>query len=136
MLLVRINPLAREGTPNRSMDIIDRVSEITFNASLISEMRAINFVSRLLKENKLDKTQYKDLRLHMVADDKGLAPFNASSKSNTDRAFLEQLFDLGRTAAQQWLAQDRQWVGVKSSMDLEGTFLHTKPPLRRPKQGT
>jgi NTE family protein len=135
VLLVRIIPLAREGTPTRSMDIIDRVSEITFNASLISEMRAINFVSRLLKENKLDKTQYKDLRLHMVADDKGLAPFNASSKSNTDRAFLEQLFDLGRTAAQQWLAHDRQWVGVKSSMDLEGTFLHTKPPLRRPKQG-
>ena len=108
VLLVRINPLAREGIPNRSMDIIDRVSEITFNASLISEMRAINFVSRLLKENKLDRQTYKDLRLHMIADDAGLLPFNASSKFNTDRTFLNQLFDLGRSAAQRWLTKDRK----------------------------
>ena len=126
ILLVRINPLAREGTPSRSMDIIDRVSEITFNASLISEMRAINFVSRLLKEKKLDRQSYKDLRLHMIADDAGLLPFNAGSKFNTDRAFLNQLFELGRSAAQRWLLKDRKWVGVKSSLDLEGTFLPPK----------
>ena len=127
VLLVRINPLNREGTPSRSMDIIDRVSEITFNASLISEMRAINFVSRLLKEKKLDRQSYKDLRLHMISDDTGLLPFNASSKFNTDRAFLNQLFDLGRSASEQWLLKNRKWVGVKSSLNLEATFLQTKP---------
>ncbi|MFN9709725.1 MAG: patatin-like phospholipase family protein, partial [Burkholderiales bacterium] len=121
------NPLNREGTPSRSMDIIDRVSEITFNASLISEMRAINFVSRLLKEKKLDRQSYKDLRLHMISDDTGLLPFNASSKFNTDRAFLNQLFDLGRSASEQWLLKNRKWVGVKSSLNLEATFLQTKP---------
>ena len=135
VLLVRINPLAREGVPNRSMDIIDRVSEITFNASLISEIRAINFVSRLLKENKLDRKSYKDLRLHMVADDEGLLPFNASSKFNTDKTFLEQLFELGRNAAQKWLTKDRKSVGVKSSLDLESTFLQPystkKAPARK-----
>ncbi len=126
VLLVRITPLIREGTPNRSMDIIDRVSEITFNASLISEIRAINFVSRLLKDDKLDRNAYKDLRLHMVSDDAGMTPFNASSKFNTDRAFLEQLHELGRQAAERWLAQDRIHVGVRSSLDLEKTFLQPK----------
>ena len=96
LLLIKINPLSRPGVPKRSVDIIDRVSEITFNASLIGEMRAIAFVQRLLKENKLDPAQYKSLRLHMVADDEGLSAFNANSKFNTDRAFLEQLFELGR----------------------------------------
>lgn len=137
VLLVRINPLMREGVPHRSMEIIDRVSEITFNATLISEMRAINFVSRLIKENKLDPRQYKDLRLHMVADDEGMTPFNANSKFSTDRVFLEQLFALGRAAADKWLLGERKFVGVKSSLDLEKTFLQPKaepkPANKRPR---
>ncbi len=44
ILLVKINPLQHEGTPTRSVEIIDRLSEITFNASLVAEMRAIAFV--------------------------------------------------------------------------------------------
>ena len=123
LLLVKINPLSRPGVPTRSMDIIDRVSEITFNASLIAEMRAIAFVSRLLKENKLDPSQYKDLRLHMVADDEGLSAFNANSKFNTDRAFLEQLFELGRVAAGRWLATHSKNVGIKSTLDIDAEFL-------------
>ena len=123
LLLVKINPLSRPGVPTRSMDIIDRVSEITFNASLIGEMRAIAFVTRLLKENKLDPGQYKNLRLHMVADDAGLSAFNANSKFNTDRAFLEQLFDLGRAAAGRWLIDCGKRVGKESTLDIEAEFL-------------
>ena len=54
LLLVKINPLVRKGTPRRNDDIVDRISEITFNASLIGEMRAIAFVSRLVREGRLD----------------------------------------------------------------------------------
>ena len=131
VLLVKINPLSRTGTPTRSVEIIDRVGEITFNASLIGEMRAIHFVSRLLQEHRLDPGQYKDLRLHMIADDDGLAPFNASSKFNTDRDFLEQLFQLGRAAAQRWLRAHRDDVGVRSSLDIEKAFLGKPRPKRR-----
>ncbi|MEO8153098.1 MAG: patatin-like phospholipase family protein [Rhizobacter sp.] len=127
VLLVRINPLMREGTPTRSEEIIDRVSEITFNASLMSEMRAIAFVSRLVGENKLDPGRYKDLRLHMVADDKSLAPLSANSKFNTDRAFLDSLFDLGHAAAHKWLAQHRGDIGVRSTVDVESEFLKRQP---------
>jgi NTE family protein len=80
-------------------------------------------VSRLLKENKLDPAQYKSLRLHMVADDEGLSAFNANSKFNTDRAFLEQLFELGRAAAGRWLTQHGEYVGVKSTLNIEEAFL-------------
>jgi NTE family protein len=123
ILLVKINPLSRPHKPTRSVEIIDRLSEITFNASLISEMRAIAFVSRLVREGKLDPGRYKDLRLHMVADDDGLAPFNASSKFNTDRAFLDELFALGRAAAQKWLKAHRDDVGVRQTLDVERVFL-------------
>lgn len=123
ILLVRINPLLREGTPTRSVEIIDRLSEITFNASLIAELRAIAFVSRLVREGKLDPGRYKDLRLHMIADDDGLAPFNASSKFNTDRSFLEELFGLGRKAADGWLRKRGDDIGVRGTLDVERHFL-------------
>ncbi len=128
LLLVKINPLVRLGTPKRNDDIIDRLSEITFNASLIGEMRAIAFVGRLVREGRLDAGRYKALRLHMVADDAGLAPFNAASKLNSDRAFLERLFGFGRAAADRWLAAHRADVGVRGSLDIEAEFLAR--PLR------
>ncbi|WP_290903829.1 patatin-like phospholipase family protein [Aquabacterium sp.] len=130
LLLVRLNPLQREDNPTRSIDIIDRLSEITFNASLIGEMRAIAFVKRLLKEDKLDPGRYKNLHMHMVADDAGMAEFNASSKFNTDWAFLQTLHQLGHRAASLWLTQHREQIGHGSSFDIEGFFLgqHTPPP--------
>ncbi|WP_137734182.1 patatin-like phospholipase family protein [Pseudaquabacterium pictum] len=123
LVLVKINPLVRPGTPDTPAEIADRVNEITFNQSLVGEMRAIDFVNRLLAEGKLSAGSYKGLRLHMVADDAGLAPLQGSSKVNTDRGFLEALHALGRAAAERWLAAHRADVGVRSSLDLRGTFL-------------
>ena len=123
ILLVRLTPLQRIDNPTRSVDIIDRLSEITFNASLVSEMRAIAFVKRLIKENKLDRGQYKELHMHMMADDAGMAAFNASSKFNTDWAFLQELHRLGYEAAEGWLKMHCAQVGHESSFDIHDTFL-------------
>ena len=132
LLLVKINPMERKGTPRRSDDIADRLSEITFNASLIGEMRAIAFVSRLVREGRLDPGRYKDLRLHMVADEEGLGALGAASKLNTDRAFLDRLFALGRAAASRWLAAHRADVGVRATLDIESAFLKRPPGPTRP----
>lgn len=123
IMLVRINPLRRDDNPTRSIDIIDRLSEITFNASLIGEMRAISFVKKLLKDQKLDRGRYKDLHMHMVADDQGMLPYNASSKFNTDWAFLQELHRLGHRAAGQWLKAHRDEVGHNSTFDIDAVFL-------------
>jgi len=123
IMLVRLNPLRRDDNPTRSIDIIDRLSEITFNASLISEMRAISFVKRLLKEDKLDGSRYKDLHMHMVADDHSMLPFNASSKFNTDWAFLQELHRIGHRAATAWLAEHKAKIGHHSSFDIDAVFL-------------
>ena len=129
LLLVRINPLFRKGTPRRNDEIIDRLSEITFNASLISEMRAIAFVSRLMREGRLDQGRYKNLRMHMIADDAQLAPLGAASKADTTLPFLERLFALGRAAASKWLHAHRADIGVRATLDIEGEFL---APRRAP----
>ena len=123
VLLVKINPLSRPGVPDTADEIADRVNEITFNAGLVGEMRAIHFVQELLREQRLDPGRYKDLRLHMVADEVGLAALRPSSKLNTDRGFLLALFEQGRQAAQTWLSSHRQQVGRASSVDIAQTFL-------------
>lgn len=123
VLLVQINPRVHEGIPRSAAEIADRVNEITFNASLVAELRAITFVQKLLRDKRVDPTQYKQLRLHRVADEAGLAPFDASSKLNTDPRLLQALFGLGRAAAQRWLAQDAPSVGHSSSFDVSEVFL-------------
>ncbi len=123
VLLVQINPLYRPDTPDTPDEIADRVNEITFNAGLVSEVRAIAFVQKLIDEGRMAPGQYKNLRLHMVADEAGLAPLHASSKLNTDRSFLEALHALGHAAADRWLAEHRGSVGRRSTLDLRSTFL-------------
>ncbi len=51
ILIVRVNPIERAGAPRSAPDIIARVNEISFNASLLNELRAIDFVgpSRWMK---------------------------------------------------------------------------------------
>ncbi len=123
VVLVKVNPLVRPGTPETAAAIADRVNEITFNAGLVAEMRAIGFVQRLIEQGRVLPGDYKNLRLHMVADDENLAPLNASSKLNTERVFLLALHQLGRAAAQRWLRLHRADLGLRSTLDLRATFL-------------
>ena len=123
VLLVKINTLNRPDTPTTPDEIADRVNEITFNAGLVGEVRAIAFVQKLIDEGRIAPGEYKNLRLHMVADEEGLAPLNASSKSNTERSFLLALHALGHAAADRWLLEHRRSVGRRSTLDLRSTFL-------------
>lgn len=123
VLLVKIQPLLRAATPQTALGIADRVSEIGFNAALMGEMRAIAFVKRLLAKQRIDRGRYKDLRLHMIADEEGLASLDAASKLNTQWPFVESLFRLGQDAAQRWLKTHRAAVGVESTLDIEASFL-------------
>jgi hypothetical protein len=66
ILLVQINPIEHLGVPDTMPEIMDRMNEITFNASLLAELRAIEFVRRLLAEGKLDPRRYKNVRMHRI----------------------------------------------------------------------
>jgi NTE family protein len=88
VLIVQINPLVRKGAPRAAADILARIDEITFNASLLRELRAIEFVQRLLAENRVEKSRYRDILVHVIEDERALAGFGASADTNTDLAFF------------------------------------------------
>ena len=131
IMLVQINPIMRTGTPRSSVEIINRLNEITFNSSLISEMRAIHFVRRLIEDGKLDTEHYRHVNMHMIAPPEDLHALSASSKLNPSWEFFTFLHAQGRAEMERWLKANKAMLGVDSTLDIETTFL-TKPK-RAPK---
>lgn len=122
IVVVQINPILRRGTPRTAHGILNRVNEITFNASLLREYRAIDFVTRLLDQGHLDPDQYHRMLLHRIEAEDELNPLGSSSKLNAEWPFLEHLFDLGQTAARTWLDAHYDDIGVRTSLDLKSVY--------------
>lgn len=129
IIIVEINPIIREGIPKEGKDIINRLNEISFNASLIGEMRAINFVNYLIDHKGLTDPNYRKLNIHLIASDEEMLQMNASSKLNVSWDFFCYLRRLGRKAADTWLAKHFDQIGVESSVNIEEAFLaHVQQP--------
>ena len=120
--VIQINPVIRKGVPKNARDIMNRVNEITFNNSLLKEFRAINFVSKLIEDGLLDEDEYKRIFVHVIEADEALLPLNASSKVNVEWAFLEHLFEIGRSTAEQWIVDNIDDLGKKSTVDIRGMY--------------
>lgn len=122
VVIVQINPLIRKGTPKTARDILNRVNEITFNSSLLKELRAIDFVRRLIDDGKLDRTDYKRMLMHAIEAEEEIKPLGASSKLNAEWEFLMHLFEIGRNTADQWLDKEFDSLGERSTIDLRSMF--------------
>jgi NTE family protein len=123
IVLVQINPIKREALPTSSAQIADRVNEVTFNAGLIAEMRAIDFVKRLLAEGKLDPAHYKDVLMHRIDGGEALEAFAASTKSSTKGSLIHTLRDLGQANARAWLGKRFSALGVKGTVNIQQDYL-------------
>ncbi len=122
VMIVQINPIARQGAPTNARDILNRMNEITFNSSLLREFRAIDFVGRLLDDGKLDPEKYKHVLVHRIEAEEEIKPLGASSKLNAEWAFLKHLFDIGRRAADGWLEENFADLGKRSTVDIRAMF--------------
>jgi NTE family protein len=123
VLLVLLNPLERKEAPRSARDIADRLNEITFNASVVAELRTVAVVQDLVRRGQLKASGgYQVLRFHMIGADP-LSDLKLSSKLNTDWAFLQDLKARGRKAAERWMETDLALVGERSSVDLAKAFL-------------
>jgi NTE family protein len=122
VLVVQINPVIRHSTPTSAQEILNRVNEITFNSSLASEYRAIEFVTRLIDDGRLPRGtgpgEYRRINIHRV--DLGLVGerLTPASRLNNDFDFFEMLHRAGRRAARRFLDAHFDDIGVRSSIDL------------------
>jgi len=124
ILLVQINPVARETTPRTASEIQNRINEITFNASLLSQLRAIDHATKLIEQGLLTRwtlggSSFRRVRLHRIGGADQLVALDATSKMNAEWSFLQHLRDLGRSAADGFLEAHFDDIGRRSTLDLK-----------------
>ena len=117
-LLVAVNPIERPETPRSAREILDRVNEVSFNATLLKELRMIALLRQVVDAGTSEGRKWAEMRMHLVTS-KVLADLGASSKFNAEWDFLCMLRDEGRRAAEAFLAANSQNIGQRSSMDLD-----------------
>jgi NTE family protein len=141
LVIVGVNPVVLERTgvpPNTAWEIIDRMNEITFNASLISEVKRIDEVNELLRQVPDDaraKQQggklynKEEILIHYIPPHVAMAGFGVASKSNTALPFLKQMKSLGRQVAAAWESGEidgggAPLLGIASDTNLDSLFIN------------
>jgi NTE family protein len=123
VLVVQISPSSRETTPTSARDIMNRVSEITFNASLDSELRAIEYVGRIArKRGKKNAPAIANVKVHRIVLDSAGKKLEAGSGLNADYDFFAVLHRAGRRAARRFLDAHYSDIGRRSTLDLTEDF--------------
>jgi NTE family protein len=122
IVVVQINPIVRHELPRSARDIINRVNEISFNSSLIKELRAIAVAQRMAAQAGVDLGDYGQTFLHLIHAEAEVQELSASSKLNAEWEYLELLFERGRGWADAWLGANFERIGVASTLDLAEIF--------------
>ena len=119
VLLVQINPVYREATPQSAREIADRVNEITFNASLLKELAQVEFVNAQIAAGRLAGLHYREIFLHRIGGGAALAALDASTKMEAGWTFLSGLRVLGRRETEFWLTRHFDDIGHRGTLDLD-----------------
>jgi NTE family protein len=124
LVLVLVNAFHRDGMPPHSAPaILDRLNEITFNASVVLEVNAIEAINSMLAELSAAGVpypgRYKPIHIHAIRDDAFVEKLGFVSKNSTSWALLSDLHDAGYQTADRWLAAHRDKLGVRSSLDVK-----------------
>ncbi|WP_240804406.1 patatin-like phospholipase family protein [Qingshengfaniella alkalisoli] len=122
IVIVNINPMERDEVPCTPNEIQNRVNEISFNSSLLRELRAINFVQRLLHNGALNNESMRDVKIHMIADDELMRDLSVATKLLPSPFILGRLKDAGYAATDNFLRVNRDKIGNESSVDLPSMF--------------
>jgi NTE family protein len=122
VVIVQINPMNRPDVPTSAREILNRINEVSFNATLVREMNGIATISKLIDEGKLHDTPFHKVNFHMIAAEDEMSRLGASSKFNADWKFLHYLYELGVETTDKWLAENFDKIEVESTLDTVKTY--------------
>jgi NTE family protein len=116
-ILVQVNPVERAGTPRTAQDIINRVNEVSFNATLLKELRMIALLRQVSNAGNSEGARWAGMRVHRIASAM-MTELGYSSKLNAEWAFLTMLRDEGRRCADAFINAHGADLGKQSTLDL------------------
>ena len=118
VVLVQINPVTRPEVPKDARDIQSRINEVSFNATLLKELRMMALLRRVVDPGNGEGRLWSRTRMHRISTDL-MVELGASSKLNAEWAFLTMLRDEGRAAAQTFAECHRAQIGICSTLDID-----------------
>jgi len=116
-VLVSLTSSRAPRLPRHAAEIKERFREITLNACLIREIRAIRLITRLIDDGKIDDPSMRRINLHLIKDPAAFAGLHAGSALNTDWDFLNALRHAGTLAARQWIGATYRKLGRRIAFD-------------------
>jgi NTE family protein len=122
IVIININPLERTELPTTVQQIQNRLNEISFNSSLLREMRSIDFVQRLLEDGSVKKGSMAQVFTHMIADDALMNVLSVATKSVPNSYIINTLKEAGQAAARQFLDSHFDDLNERSSLNLRDMF--------------
>jgi NTE family protein len=117
-ILVQVNPVERPDTPRTARDIINRLNEVSFNATLLKELRMIAVLRQVANAGDSEGARWAGMRIHRIASN-AMTELGYSSKLNAEWSFLCMLHDEGRNCAGQFLMDHGAELGLRSTLDLD-----------------
>jgi NTE family protein len=123
VLIVQLNPINIPRVPQTTQEILDRINTLSFNSSLMREMRAIQFVEDLIDSGFDFGGKLKRVFIHTIDGEDVIGSLGVSSKVNADWGFLTSMFNAGRTRADEFLRHHFDAIGNRSSTDVRRKFL-------------
>ena len=112
VLVVQIAPMVRDTTPTSTRDILHRVSEITFNSSLATELRALEYFGREAGETT---PRFNVHRIVLEGIERKLA---GNSRLNTHYDYFALLHRAGLRAGRLFLDKHYDDIGRRGTADL------------------
>ena len=113
-IVVQINPCERLDAPRSAAEILNRLNEISFNSSLLKELRMIALLHHVADPGRGEGARWAEMRTHRIVTDM-LAALGASSKLNAERDFVDMLRAEGRRAAGAFLDAHLDDLGKRST---------------------
>ncbi len=117
-ILVQINPVERDGTPNTAREILNRLNEISFNAVLLKELRMMALLRRGANPETGEGARWAHMRVHRITS-QTMAELGYSSKLNAEWDFLTMLYEEGRKSAESFYHSHKDHIGQRSTLDLD-----------------
>jgi NTE family protein len=121
IIVVHINPSERP-VPRSAPEILNRINEVSFDSSLLREMRAIAFITKLIEDGIVDGTKVRRVLMHEITADDMAQEFSISSMLSIEWEFLQKLHEAGRQHADAWLAANYDRLGETSTIDVQKKY--------------
>jgi NTE family protein len=128
---VQVHPSARTELPLGSAAVLDRINEITFNGSLIKELRSLAILRKLIQDEGLVGRTFQEplfrkaaaLRVHRIEGGEKLDLLAPTGTLDSAWHRLLELHRAGHAAADTWLTDHFTHLGRHGTVDLVAEYL-------------